>query len=178
MISAKEFSAMSKIIPARMTAQLDGDFVVFLIGMRVNKLWKFWKWLPVASAMPRMLIELAKQPELGLMHARTVFGFPNILVIQYWRSFHQLHAYASDRSLAHLPAWREFNRKIASNGDVGIWHETYLVNAGAHESVYNNMPLWGLAAAGGLVAAEGSRKSAKGRLRQSDGTDLAAEQSQ
>ena len=163
---------MSKIIPARVTARLDGDFVVCLIGMRVNKWWKFWTWIPVAAAMPRMLTELAKQPELGLLHARTVFGFPNILVIQYWRSFDLLHAYASDRSLAHLPAWRDFNRKIASNGDVGIWHETYLVKAGAHESVYNNMPLWGLAAAGAQVPAEGSRKSAKGRLGQADGSDL------
>ena len=163
---------MSQIIPARVTAQLDGDFVVFLIGMRVNKWWKFWKWIPVASAMPRMLVELARRPELGLLHARTVFGFPNILVIQYWRSFERLHAYASDRSLAHLPAWRDFNRKIASNGDVGIWHETYLVKDGAHESVYNNMPLWGLAAAGVQVPAEGSRRSARGRLRQTDGADL------
>jgi hypothetical protein len=94
-------------------------------------------------------------------------------VIQYWRSFELLHAYASDGSLAHLPAWRDFNRKIASNGDVGIWHETYLVKDGAHESVYNNMPLWGLAAAGVQVPAEGSRKSAKGRLRQTDGADQA-----
>jgi hypothetical protein len=164
---------MPKIIPARMTAQLDGDFVVFLIGMRVNKWWKVWAWLPVASAMPKMLIELAKRPELGLLHARTVFGLRSVLVIQYWRSFAQLHAYATDGSLEHLPAWRDFNRRIASNGDVGIWHETYLVNAGAHESVYNNMPLWGLAAAGAIVPAEGSRKSAKGRLRQTDGTDIA-----
>ena len=158
-----------------MTAQLDGDFVVFLIGMRVNKWWKIWKWLPVALAMPRMLIELAKRPELGLLHARTAFGFPNIQVIQYWRSFELLHAYASGRSLAHLPAWRDFNRRIASNGDVGIWHETFLVKDGAYESVYNNMPLWGLAAAGAQVPAEGSRRSAKGRLRQTDGTDQSAE---
>jgi Domain of unknown function (DUF4188) len=164
---------MSQIIPARTTAQLDGDFVVFLIGMRINKWWKFWKWVPVAMAMPRMLIELAKRPELGLLHARNVFGFPNIMVIQYWRSFEQLAAYASDRSLAHLPAWRDFNRRIASNGDVGIWHETYLVKDGAHESVYNNMPRWGLAAAGSCVPAEGQRKSAKGRLRMTDGSDLA-----
>jgi Domain of unknown function (DUF4188) len=85
---------MPDIIPARMSAQLDGDFVVFLIGMRVNKWWKFWKWMPVAKAMPKMLTELAGRPELGLLHARTVFGFPNLLVIQYWRSFEQLHAYA------------------------------------------------------------------------------------
>jgi hypothetical protein len=166
---------MAQIIPARMTARLDGDFVVFLIGMRVNKWWKFWKWLPVAAAMPRMLIELARRPELGLLHARNVFGFPNVMVIQYWRSFEQLQAYAKDQSLVHLPAWRDFNRRIASNGDVGIWHETYLVKDGAHESVYNNMPRWGLALAGNTVPADGSRKSAKGRLRLGDGSDLAVD---
>jgi hypothetical protein len=72
-----------------------------------------------------------------------------------------------------LPAWRDFNRRIASNGDVGIWHETFLVKDGAHESLYNNMPRWGLAHAGTAVPAEGSRKSAKGRLGQTDGSDLA-----
>jgi Monooxygenase af470-like len=164
---------MAQIIAARMAAQLEGDFVVFLIGMRINKWWKFWKWLPVAVAMPRMLIELARQPELGLLHARNVFGFPNLMVIQYWRSFEQLQTYAAEQSLAHLPAWRDFNRRIASNGDVGIWHETFLVKDGAHESVYNNMPRWGLANAGTSVPAEGSRKSAKGRLRLSNGSDLA-----
>jgi len=162
---------MSLLYPARMTAQLDGDFVVFLIGMRVNRWWKVWKWAPVAAAMPRMLIELGKRPELGLLHARTFFGFPNIFVLQYWRSFEMLHAYATDKTLAHLPAWREFNRAVASNGDVGIWHETFLVKDGAHESVYNNMPLWGLAAAGAHVPAEGARKSAKGRLRRTDDPD-------
>lgn len=27
----------------RLTAEIDGDFVVFLIGMRVNRLWKVHK---------------------------------------------------------------------------------------------------------------------------------------
>jgi len=162
---------MTRLFSARMTAKLDGDFVVFLIGMRVNKWWKVWKWGPVAAAMPRMLVELARRPELGLLHARTFFGFPNIFVIQYWRSFELLHVYATDKALQHLPAWRDFNRAIASNGDVGIWHETFLVKDGCHESVYNNMPLWGLAAAGSHVPAQGSRKSAKGRLGQTDGAD-------
>jgi hypothetical protein len=162
---------MTDIISARMAAKLEGDFVVFLIGMRVNRPWKFWKWGPVAAAMPRMLIELAKSPELGLLHARTFFGFPNIFVVQYWRSFEALHAYATDRTLAHLPAWKAFNRAIASNGDVGIWHETYLVKDGQHESVYNNMPKWGLALAGEAVPAAGRRRSAKGRLGRSDGDD-------
>ena len=162
---------MAKPINSRMTVELEGDFVVFLIGMRVNKVWKIWKWWPVLMAMPRMLIELQKHPELGLLHSRTVFGFPGTMVIQYWRSFEQLHAYATDRTAAHLPAWTAFNRKIGSTGDVGIWHETYLVKAGAYEAVYNGMPPTGLGEAGTLVPAEGRRKSARGRLKQSDGTD-------
>ena len=162
---------VTQIVSQRVAARLDGDFVVFLIGMRINRPWKIWKWAPVAFAMPRMLIELAKSPELGLLHARTFFGFPNIFVIQYWRSFEALHAYATDRTRAHLPAWKAFNKAVASNGDVGIWHETYLVRDGQHESVYANMPKWGLAMAGEAVAAQGRRRSAKGRLGRSDGED-------
>jgi hypothetical protein len=30
---------MARVIPDRMCAQIDGDFVVFIIGMRVNKPW-------------------------------------------------------------------------------------------------------------------------------------------
>ncbi|MDR3467244.1 MAG: DUF4188 domain-containing protein [Xanthobacteraceae bacterium] len=155
---------MSQVIAQRMTARIDGDFVVFLIGMRVNRPLKVWKWMPVAAQMPRMLVELAQQPDLGLLHARTHFGLPNIMVVQYWRSFEHLARYASDAGAAHLPAWRAFNRAVGSNGDVGIWHETYLVKAGAHESVYNNMPPFGLGVAGRLEPARGGLATARSRL--------------
>ena len=49
---------MTKTINRRMTVKLEGDFVVFLIGMRINKFWKIHQWLPVARAMPRMPDEL------------------------------------------------------------------------------------------------------------------------
>jgi len=52
------------IVAQRMTSQADGDFCVFLIGMRVNRWWKVHKWWPVAMAMPRMLKELAAHPEI------------------------------------------------------------------------------------------------------------------
>ena len=57
----------------RLTATLDGDFVVFLIGMRINKPWLVHKWLPVTQAMPRMIKELSRQPELGFIHAEMWF---------------------------------------------------------------------------------------------------------
>lgn len=160
---------MTDIITRRVCAEIEGDFVVFLIGMRINRPWKVWKWWPVASAMPRMLIELGRNPDLGLLHARTHFGFPNVMVVQYWRSFDHLEAYARSRDNAHLPAWQAFNRAVASNGDVGIWHETYAIAAGQYETVYNNMPPYGLGAAGRLVDAVGGRQEARQRIRGASG---------
>ncbi len=156
---------MVDIIDRRVCAEVEGDFVVFMIGMRINKLWKVWQWSAVARAMPRMLIELFQQPDLGLLHARSHFGLRNIMVIQYWRSFEHLEAYAKNASAAHLPAWRAFNKAVGSNGDVGIWHETYLISPGKYESVYNNMPAYGLGAAGKLADAVDRRKEARQRLR-------------
>lgn len=154
-----------------MTAEIDGDFVVFLIGARINRPWKVWKWWPIFMAMPRMLAELGKNPDLGLLHARGHFGVRNFMVVQYWRSFEHLHAYATNETKAHLPAWRKFNQAVKTNGDVGIWHETYLVPAGQYECIYGNMPPCGLGQAGRLVQAKGPTRSAKGRLRQSEGAD-------
>ncbi|MFN8498650.1 MAG: DUF4188 domain-containing protein, partial [Anaerolineae bacterium] len=44
------------------------------------------------------------------------------------------------------------------------WHETYLVKAGQYESVYNNMPAFGLGKATELVTATGRRESARSRV--------------
>lgn len=155
---------MPHVIEQRMSAEIEGDFVVFLIGMRINKLWKMHKWLPVTMAMPPMLRELLQNPDSGLLGVNSYFGLRNTLLIQYWRSFEALEVYARDKSKAHLPAWAMFNKKIASNGDVGIWHETYKVAAGQYETVYNNMPAYGLGVAARLVAATGKRETAKGRM--------------
>jgi hypothetical protein len=156
---------MAKTIDRRVCAEMDGGFVVFLIGARINKPWKIWKWWPVATAMPRMLAELARQPELGLLHARNMFSFPDAIVVQYWKSFEHLEAYAKARDKAHLPAWQAFNKAIASSGDVGIWHETYVIEPGKYENIYNNMPPFGLGAVGRIVDAVGARQAARQRVK-------------
>jgi hypothetical protein len=148
----------------RFTASLEGNFVVFLIGMRINQPLLVHKWLPVATSMPRMLKELYARPELGFLHAEAWFG-RTIILLQYWRSMEQLLAYATNKEAEHLPAWKAFNRSIGSNGTVGIWHETYAISAGNYESIYVNMPPFGLGKAGMLHAAEGLRQSAGQRLR-------------
>jgi len=154
---------MSEVIPQRMAAQIEGDFVVFLIGMRINKPWLVHKWWPVFSAMPKMLKELeAAGPETGFL-GHHMLGLKGI--VQYWRSFDHLEAYARGQDHKHWPAWTAFNKAMKdSRGDVGIWHETYLVNAGQYEAIYSGMPPFGLGRVAQLVPAEGSRETARRRL--------------
>lgn len=160
---------MSKIIAERRTADHQGDIVVFLIGMRVNRWWKVHKWWPVGMAMPKMLSELQQEPELGLLGFESWFGRTSIIV-QYWKSVDHLMAYAKDPKYQHHPAWKRFNCAVASNGDVGIWHETYAVPAGNFECLYGNMPLFGLARATSSVPATGRREGACGRMAMSTET--------
>jgi Domain of unknown function (DUF4188) len=130
----------------RHKAAIEGDFVVFLIGMRINRPWKVAKWWPVFTAMPRMLRYLDAHPEKGLLGYR--FGFP--VIVQYWRSFDDLERFARDEEDPHLEPWRRFNKAVGASGDVGVFHETYQVRAGEYEAIYVNMPRVGLGAAADL----------------------------
>lgn len=149
---------------ARLTSRPAESFVVFLIGMRINRPLHVHRWLPVASAMKRMLAELYRQPELGLLSHEAWFS-RTIVVVQYWRSLECLMNYAKARDAVHLPAWQRFNQAIGTDGSVGIWHETYQIQPGGYENVYVNMPPFGLGKVGPLVEARGGLQSAAGRLR-------------
>jgi hypothetical protein len=110
-----------------------------------------------------------------MLHAEFFFYWRGVAVLQYWRSFEHLHAYAHDRSAAHLPAWAEFNRRIGGDGTVGIWHETYLVPAGHYETIYANMPRFGLSQAAGHVPVVGRLESARSRIGGAEAPDAPPE---
>ncbi len=114
---------MAPVIDRRMTAEIEGDFVVFLIGMRINRFRRVSKWLPVFFAMPRMLRELERTPEAGLLGAGLYMGSPRRpLVVQYRRSFEHLEAYARSRDATHWPAWVAFNKRSRySRGGLSRW---------------------------------------------------------
>lgn len=154
---------MAEVINQRMYAKMDGDFVVFLIGMRVNSLWKIHKWLPVAMAMPRMIKELYTKPEAGFLGGEN-WGGRTTIMLQYWKSFEHLEAYAKDKSGNHYPAWKNFNLKARKTGAAGIWHETYKISAGNYENIYANMPKFGLGKVGTLANASGRYEHATYRI--------------
>ncbi|MBB3992700.1 hypothetical protein GGR95_000319 [Sulfitobacter undariae] len=157
---------MTKVIPKRMIAQIEGDFVVFIIGMRINRPWLPHKWLPAVLSMPRMLKELSKLPseDTGFLGYNNV-GFG--IVLQYWRSFEHLEAYAQAKDRTHFPAWKAFNKSVRDDrGAVGIFHETFLVKDGQYETLYSGMPPFGLGKASTLVPATAATASARKRLGQ------------
>lgn len=129
----------------RFTADFPEGTVVFLIGMRINRVWRVRQWLPAFMAMPKMLRELSQQPELGLLEARTWFGGRVIMVVQYWESMDKLMAYATAPEADHLPAWQAFNRRARSTpGSVGIFHEAYTVSPPSSHVIYAGMPRFGM----------------------------------
>lgn len=155
---------MSAIFRGRYTAQIEGPFVVFIIGMRINRLLAVHKWLPVATAMGPMIKHLLADPDSGLLHAQSYAYWRGIALVQYWRSFEQLERFARDPSLTHLKAWKRFNQAVGAGGSVGIWHETYVVQADQYESIYGNVPRMGLASAGSHLPAVGAKETAKRRM--------------
>lgn len=154
---------MALIHLGRYTAHMEGSFVIFIIGVRINRIAAIHKWLPVTLAMSPMIQELYKDPSLGFMHATFHLNFRGISLVQYWRSFEQLEHYAR-HGANHMKAWRNFNQKVGENLAVGIYHETYLVNAGCYEAMYNNMPIHGLAKAGVHMPITPEKHSARQRL--------------
>lgn len=154
---------MARINAGRFTHRHSGDLVVFLIGMRVNSPWRPDLWLPVFSAMPRMLAELLREPDSGLLGFRFGLGSGGPVIVQYWDSVDKLYAYASAPDSEHRPAWSAFNRRAKKAPKaVGIWHETFQVSRA--ESVYVSMPTSGLAQATELVPVGPGSHHAKDRL--------------
>ncbi|MFF5441858.1 DUF4188 domain-containing protein [Streptomyces achromogenes] len=153
---------------SRTTADARGEVVVLLIGMRVNRFLAVRLWLPVMLGMFRMLRELGKDPARGLLSKVLLTASPRTYyVVQYWESKEKLYAYATAPDAFHHKAWTRLNRLERAGklrGQVGIWHETYVVPEGSYEAVYGDMPAFGLAAAHGQVPLERRGRYAKDRL--------------
>lgn len=153
----------------RWTAEIEGDFVVFIIGARINKPWQIFRSLRDLGGrrgMNHMLTYLTEHPEKGLLGYETM-GLVNV---QYWRSFEHLEAFARDEDDPHLAAWRNYWKRVGTSGRSGIWHETFLVREGEYEAIYGNMPAHGLGKAADLVPVSESSR-ARLRIRNSVATD-------
>ncbi len=152
---------MAKINQGRLTVDNNNDIVVFLIGARVNKWWLLPLSIPVLSKMRNMLMELIADPQSGLLGIQPL-GLSGM--VQYWRSVEDLNRYANDKQKTHRPAWVLYMKKLFKNVSAGIWHETFVVKAGSYESIYTNMPSFGMGTFKELISPAGKTNTALGRL--------------
>jgi Domain of unknown function (DUF4188) len=154
------------IVPGPQTTNGEDEIVLFLVGMTFNRPWKIRSWWPVFTAMPRMLAELARDPDSGLLASRLTFGRRGPTVIQYWRSIEDLDRFARGKGTAHTKAWSAFMKSAASKGtDVGLWHETYRTQPGLRENLYvATGPLGFSEAVPGLHPVGPAERTASGRF--------------
>jgi hypothetical protein len=153
-----------EINAGRCTAQLDGDFVFFLIGAELRDPEQAATAGELLMAMGQMPAELEQDPTKGLLGYQ-MFGGIGGVIVQYWRSFEALESYAKNPDAKHAPVWRAWN--LLAEGErapAGIWHETFQVSAGKYEAVYQNMPITGLQNAGTPLTVTQARASARQRI--------------
>ena len=96
-----------------MMAEIEGDFAVFLIGMKLSRPWQA---APLGAAGPRhgpdaagACATAAKSGFLGAMP-----GLP--VTVVYWRSYEQLEAWARSPGGSHWRAMAAFNRSLVETG--------------------------------------------------------------
>ena len=147
----------------RFTAEIDGDFVVFIIGAKPNPLplIRGLRDLGGNKGMKHMLDYLVAHPDKGLL------GYEQLGIgswVQYWKSFDHLEAFAKDSDDPHLSVWRNYFKRVGKSGRTGIWHETFQVRAGEFEAIYTNMPDFGLGKASSFVPVAEST-AARDRLK-------------
>ena len=141
---------MADVKQGRWMAQIEGDFVVFIIGARPERFRLLRSLLDLGGrrGMPYLLKTLSEDPEKGLL-GYDIYGLGT--VVQYWRSFEHLERFANDKDDPHVAVWRNYWKRVGTSSRTGIWHETFLVRAGEYEAIYGNMPPHGLGKASSVV---------------------------
>lgn len=135
-----------------MAAEMDGGFVVYINGMRLNRVRGLPKYLRAGLEAGKMFRELAKDPDSGFLGHLSAYMSPRSgAAIQYWRSLEDIRRFAGDPDDVHVPAWQWYNREVDPDGDVGFWAELYVVEDGNYETFYRNMRPVGLAEFGEFV---------------------------
>lgn len=140
----------------RLVADIEGDVVVYINGMRLNKLRAIPQWILAGRKLAKMFERLEADPDSGFLGYQPAFmGLRTGAAIQYWRSLEDLKRFAHDRDDLHVPAWKWYNERVDAGGGVGFWAELYIVENDNYETFYRNIQPVGLGAVGGLRPDEG-----------------------
>lgn len=139
----------------RMVAEIDGEYVVYINGMRLNKLRALPKYLRAGLKAAKMFERLEADPDSGFLgYLPAYMSLRSGAAIQYWRSLEDIKRFAQDPDDLHVPAWQWYDEEVGNDGELGFWAELYVVKDGSFETFYRNMPPTGLGEHGSLVPME------------------------
>ena len=158
---------------SRVTHGYRGELAVFLIGLQIHQPWRLGVVGRALRAMPPMLAELEQSratdrpdgEDLGYLGTRFLWEGRGPTLLQYWRSPEHLYRYATDPELTHRPAWKAFYVYVHQAPEaLTVWHETYAVPDGGHESMYVGPARLGLARLDGVVPVSRRGERARDRM--------------
>ncbi len=149
----------------RVTATLP-DSVAELCLLRFGLVARRWPAVPFLRRMCNGAVRWANSPEsqeAGLLHSESFrLAWNHAGLLQYWRSFAELDAWS--HRTPHSDWWRQINDRIRRKGDIGVYHETFLVPRSSYESIFVNCPPVGGMAFGALGAPTGKMTVSRDRL--------------
>jgi hypothetical protein len=100
----------------------------------------------------------------GLLRSeRFAFGWGHLGFLQYWSGFEALDDWS--HRAPHAEWWRAAAERMRTKGDVGVYHESFLVPRANVESIYLDCPPVGLASFGLTADPVGPKTTARDRLR-------------
>lgn len=121
MFAGGVWTSVGAIDTERTTAEIDGDFVIYINGMRLNKLRAVHKWLLAGRKLAKMFDRLEADPDSGLLGYQPAFmGVRSGAVIRYWRSLEDIRRFARDPDDLHVPAWKWYEEAVGDSGEVGF----------------------------------------------------------
>jgi hypothetical protein len=136
---------MAQLFTERMAAEMDDGFVIYINGMRLNKLRALPHWLVANWTVAKMFRQLEADPDSGFLGYTPIFlGFRKGAAMQYWRSLDDLQRFATDPDGPHVPAWTWYNEEADPDGGLGFWAELYVVDGDSFETFFRNVPPIGI----------------------------------
>ena len=132
------------------------------LGLQVRRLSALWYVAALGRAIDRSAAEAIATGAGLLRSERFSMGRRHFGALQYWRSFDELDAWS--HRTPHLDWWRGAVERMRTRGDIGVYHETFLVARDRLESISLNCDPAGLAAFGTRAEPTGPQTTSRGRL--------------
>ncbi len=132
---------------------MEDGFVIYINGMRLNKLRALPRYLMAGLKVGKMFDRLAADPDSGFLgYEPALMGPRHGAAIQYWRSLEDIRRFASDPGDMHVPAWQWFNER--DDGGLAFWSELYVIEPENYETFFRNVEGVGLSRFGRMVPME------------------------